>query len=92
MSCVAGVGSSQGKGESAQWTQPVVCPGPGGEGDTEARPGQTPARVKAKGKNLGQSLRAGRRSEGGEMAIIFTTFNSISFYTKTPRGPEKEEH
>ena len=91
MSCVAGVGSCQGKGESVDTASGRPGAGRrGGEGTQ--KPGQTPGRVKAKGKNLGQSLRAGRRSEGGEMAIIFTTFNLISFYTKTPRGPEKEEH
>ena len=67
--------------------------GPGQGGHRSQQPGQTPGRVKAKGKNLGQSLRAERRArEGGEKAIIFTTFNLISFYTKIPRGSEEEEH
>ena len=50
---------------------------------------------------LGESKREKSRSEspsgetareGGEKAIIFTTFNLISFYTKIPRGSEEEEH
>lgn len=57
-------------------------------GHRSQQPGQTAGRVKAKGKNLGQSL---RRARGGEKAIIFTTFNLISFYTKIPRGSEEEE-
>lgn len=62
--------------------------GPGQEGPQKpaARPDGRP----------GESKREKSRSEspargGGEKAIIFTTFNLISFYTKIPRGSEEEE-
>ena len=55
---------------------------------------QKPSQPRQRGP--GESKREKSRSEslsgeGGEKAIIFTTFNLISFYPKIPRGSEEEE-
>ena len=60
-------------------------------GATEARPDARPGESKRE-KSRSESPSGETAREGGEKAIIFTTFNLISFYPKIPRGSEEEEH